>query len=96
MELTPKQRELYDLMSEISEDCYCAVWMNGNEFVIWRALQGGDRTYGQGEIEQAMLEQCRQLATEIGGWIVWPDNEGERFMPMDQWLAKYAANTEQS
>ena len=27
-----QQTELYELMSEISEDCYCAGWMMGLEY----------------------------------------------------------------
>lgn len=101
-ELTEKQQELYDLMSDISEDCYCAGWMMGNEYAIWGALTDGDRRYGMSEMDAGQLEKCRILSDELGGWIVWVDDEqdpdlpveewGPRFIPMDRWLGMVAAN----
>lgn len=67
---TDKQRELYELMSDISEDCYCAGWYMGNEYHIWAALQDGDRRYGMGEMDAEQLEKCRALAKELGDWMV--------------------------
>ncbi len=97
--LTPKQSELYDLMSEISEDCWCAGWLFGNEGSIWTAIVTGDRRYGMGEMAQADGERCKALADELGGWIVWRDDTtddgmpvedwGPYFLPMAEWLARY-------
>lgn len=97
--MTDNQEALYQLMSDISEDCYCAGWMMGLELAIWGALQDGDRTYGMGEMDAEQLEQCRTLANEIDGWIVWVDDDdipglpscewGPRFLPMADWLALY-------
>lgn len=102
--LTPQQTELYELMSEISEECYCAGWMNGNEFRLWRAVidPTDDRWYGMAEIEVAQVERLRALSTGIGGWIVWFDDQddpdlppaqwGPRYVPMADWLKQYEAN----
>ena len=91
-----QQIELYELMSEISEDCYCAGWMMGLEYAIWGALQDGDLRYGMGEMDAASLMRCRALSLTLGGWIVWVDDDtdpslthehwGPRFVPMDVWL----------
>ena len=96
-----QQHALYELMSDISEDCYCAGWMMGNEYAIWAALQSGDRRYGLGEMDAEQLERCRHLAAELDGWILWVDDDtdpdmpveewGPRFVPMAQWLAMVAA-----
>src|SRR6185312_5627864 len=42
------------LMSEISEECYCAGWLIGNEHRLWSAMTDptDDRRYGMGEISQ--------------------------------------------
>lgn len=36
------------LMSDISEDCWCAGWMSGTEFALWKAVQTGDGIVGIG------------------------------------------------
>lgn len=96
------QRELYETMSAISEDCYCAQWMLGLEHAIWGALQDGDRRYGMGEMDAERLERCRELSHELGGWIIWVDDDevpglplaewGARFLTMPRWLEMAAAN----
>lgn len=101
-DMNDKQRELYELMSDISEDCYFAGWMNGLEYAIWGALQDGDRNYGMGEMDAEQLERCRTLAAELDGWVIWVDSDddpelpvqewGPRFVSMSDWLAKAAHN----
>jgi hypothetical protein len=96
-----KQRALANLMSEISEDCYCAGWMHGLEFALW-AIATGDRKnrkYGQGEVSQQQIDDLMAISAEIGGWIRWADDEsdpglsaaewGEVFVPMDEWMRIY-------
>lgn len=99
-----KQRDLYETMSDISEDCYCAVWMIGLEFALWSALQDGNRRYGMGEIDAQQLEKCRELAKDLDGWIVWVDDDTEpglptralRFVSMSEWLPKVTAKRNSS
>ena len=103
-DFSDKQRELYETMSDISEDCYCAVWMMGLEYAIWGALQDGDRQYGMGEMDAEQLERCRALATELDGWVIWVDDDecqnlpaiecGPCFVSVSDWLAKVTANVE--
>jgi hypothetical protein len=96
--LKPLQRALYQMMSDISEDCWCAGWMMGNEFALWDAIVTGDRTYGQCWMDEDMLASCKALAEQVGGWIEWRDDEhglpvadwGPYFVPMPQWLDKFA------
>lgn len=83
------QRELYELMREISEDCYCAGWMLGLEYAIWGALQDGDLRYGMGEMDAASLLRCRALSLALGGWIVWVDDDIEPSLPVDQWGPRF-------
>ena len=96
-----KQRALYQLMSDISEDCYCAGWMSGNEYTLWTmvANQDADRRYGLGEVELQQIEELRAISTEVGGWIRWRDDDDDKslppsewgpvFVPMEQWLPMY-------
>ena len=96
-----KQRALYQLMSEISEECYCAGWMSGNEFTLWEMVSSPDasRSYGMGEVSESQIADLRAMSAEIGGWIRWhddaddstlpPEEWGPRFEPMAEWQARY-------
>lgn len=83
--LEPKQRALAELMSELSERAYYAGWMEGLEFSLWRALDGGSRTFGRLELTDDQLVRLRQLADACGGWIVFDDMNEERFVPISEW-----------
>ena len=96
-----KQRALYALMSEISEDCYCAGWMMGTEYTLWEIISefGAKRNWGQGEVQQWQIDDLHAISVEIGGWIRWRDDHeepglhhdewGPVFTPMAEWLAMY-------
>lgn len=99
------QRELYETMSEISEEYYCSSWEAGLEYALWGAVQYGDLPehfrYGTGEIDPEKLDRCRELSSVLGGWIIWvsdetdppllPTERGPRFVTMDEWMAiRYA------
>lgn len=99
--LTDRQTELYELMSDISEDCWCAGWMSGNEFSLWCLVSNpsASRQYGQRAICERDRSRLAALAKEIGGWVYWHDDEyeptlpraewGPRFIAMDAWPARY-------
>ena len=86
---TESQRELYDLMSDISEDCYCAGWLMGNEYNIWAALQDGDLSYGRGVMDAESLERFRELSAELQGWIIWADDDMDKDMPVAEWGPRF-------
>lgn len=72
--LTPAESRMFELMSEISEDCWCAGWMHGNEFALWKAMVSGELNYGQAVIDRALLSQVAALSVETGKWIIWRDD----------------------
>lgn len=80
--LTDAQWQLYDLMSQISEDCYCAGWIGNCECDIWRALQHEDPWVPNHPMSPRLLRLCQKLPTEIDGWIYWAG--GPQFAPMAQ------------
>lgn len=86
-----RKRELYDLMSEISEDCYCAGWMSGNEFRLWDAITdpNDDRKYGMWQIEEEQVTRLRELSELTNGWWVWEDDCA--FIGLDEWKRRLAA-----
>ncbi|WP_294636574.1 hypothetical protein [uncultured Aquabacterium sp.] len=105
-QFTEDERKLYDLMSDISEDCWCAGWMCGNEYAIWDALKTGDRQYGMMEMDSDLLAEVARLSAKTGGWIVWIDAEdgipaeridewGPYFIPLHPWLKEYGEHMEE-
>ena len=83
--LTDAQWDLYDRMSAISEDCYCAGWIGNCEYDIWQALQHEDPWAPNRPMCPRLLRLCQKLSTELDGWIYWVD--GPQFAPMAHWLA---------
>ena len=100
-QLTAQQRQLFELMSDISEECYCAGWMMGNEYTLWRMVSDpvASRDYGLSVVTDEQIAELKRLSDAVGGWIYWHDdfiaptipvNEwGERFIAMPEWLAMY-------
>jgi hypothetical protein len=96
-----KQRALYQLMSDISENCYCAGWMHGNEYTLWKMVADptASRRYGQSEVTDEEIAELKAISDDIGGWIRWHDDEdepdlgaeewGPRFEPLAEWQARY-------
>ncbi len=101
---TPAMVRLRNYMSDISEDCWCAGWLTGLEYDLWRAVirgpaplgQGslGHGSFGQGLITRENLAVLRHLSTECGGWVAWlEDWSDEAFVPMDRWQEIFAEHS---
>jgi hypothetical protein len=88
-QLDPDARALADFMSELSEEAYCAGWMAGLEFELWRALIGGSRAYGGLEITDEQLARLRELSEAAEGWILFDDVEEELLVPLDEWKQRF-------
>ena len=78
--------ELCLLMSQISEQEYCAGWINGNEYFIWSKMQGK----GGCDLTESEIAKLRTLADAAGGWWIWRGKAPE-LVPMAEWLEMYAA-----
>lgn len=88
---TVDHRALYALMAAVSEECYCAGWMMGNEFALWRILidPTGNRQYGQSEVTGEQVADMRVLSDRIGGWIGWYDDGDEPGLPSEEWGPRF-------
>lgn len=70
----PRSDALEALMSDISEDCYCAGWMTGTETTLYGIVfQGSDRHWGMGRVDPDDIVELRRLAEADGVWVKWPD-----------------------
>jgi hypothetical protein len=76
--------ELKNYMGELSERAYCAGWMDGLEYALWKAVLEGRLKYGQMQITRAHTEKLKQLSDPCGGWIVWDDESEETYVSLEQ------------
>lgn len=81
--MTEVQGRLSELMSDLSEEHYCAGWLIDLEFILWGMVLGGPREFGLGTVSVGDVEELSRLALDCGGWIVWDD--GPRWASMDEW-----------
>lgn len=81
-------------MSELSEEYWCAGWLSGCEFELWRMVQDFTvRNWGMGAVADDQIDSLRALSEKCGGWVAWfgeGKDSGERFVPMAGWLEMYA------
>jgi hypothetical protein len=83
------QDRLRQAMSELSEECWCAGWLMGTEFSLWRFVQNGPGEWGQGVIKQSDIDELKFLAEVCKGWYVWDNANGETFVPTMKWLEAF-------
>ena len=60
-------------MSDISEDCYCAGWLGGTEYLVpelcRRAIESGRTQYwGHGEVTPELARELVAVAERAGCW----------------------------
>lgn len=88
----PFARLLYEKMSAISEDCWCAGWLSGNEYTLWEILHGDRHEYGRAAVSYEDLEELWVLSQQANGWI-WTGH-GRQYTPQlvtfAQWRVLFA------
>ena len=72
-------------MSDISEDAYCAGWMIGLEYDLWRIVVAGGGHYGAVSLGDEEVQELRDLSAACGGWIMYERDKGEVFVPLVKW-----------
>jgi hypothetical protein len=84
-DLTPPQKELAEYMSSLSELAFCAGWMDGLEFALWRAATQALLTYGQLQLTQEQAQRLNDLSHRCGGRIFFHDDQQETFATAAEW-----------
>ncbi len=83
---------LLGLMTGMSEEFWCAGWMSGMEYSLWRVEP--DMQWGQGTVSGRQADLLRLLHEECDGWWAWtgdgPD-AGPRFFRTAEWLERLSA-----
>ena len=88
-DLTPTQRDLAELMSDISENAWRAGWMQGLEYELWSAVKLPAGSGTRRLATQTQLEQLSKLSKDCGGWIVFDQEREETFVALAEWEALY-------
>jgi hypothetical protein len=94
--MNPEEKQLADYISDLSEQAYYAGWMAGLEYILWNAVIDGPRKYGRLEITVEHIAKLKELSDACGGWIMFDDEKGETFVPLDEWLRIYELNRNRS
>jgi hypothetical protein len=85
LETSPAARLLKRLMSEISEDTYCAGWYAGCEYSIWSGFTGeilpDVRAW---QIEEETKQELQLLHELAHGWVSWSDAERKLIFLTDE------------
>lgn len=95
-DLTEKELHLATFMSEISEYCYSAGWMQNLEYALWNAVINGERKYGQSYITEADISTLIKLSTDADAWIVYDDDKEETALSLKEWTEKFKKDVEQN
>lgn len=78
---------LQQRMSDISEACWCARWLIGTEYALWRFVLSGPGEWGQETVSLADVDELKTLSHMCKGWFVWGDEEPDiKFVPMREWI----------
>lgn len=78
-------REMCEIISDFSEESYCAGWLDGIEFTLleWRNQLERDEydpqcKFGIGSrMPENKLERLLEISAYLGMWVVWDDNAEE-------------------
>jgi hypothetical protein len=92
--LTIKQELLARVMSDISERCYCAGWMQNLEYVLWDITIKGERQYGLDMVTQRDIDIMKLLSKETNSWIIFEDKIGETAIAISDWERKFDQDTQ--
>jgi hypothetical protein len=91
--MSPAARLLARLMSDLSEEYWCAGWLIDCEYALWAELTGerllNERGWGISDEEKEelrLLQETRWRLDYLVGRERWPV-----FLPMEEWRAHLAS-----
>ncbi len=81
-------QELYEYISELSEEAICAGWMENIEYALWERVLNGTGNYYALEVTEDIIAKLRDYSDRAGGWWIWEDREPV-FLPIEDWNKLY-------
>lgn len=88
-DLNIEQTKLMVFMSDISERCFSAGWMENLEFSLWNAVLDGPGRYGHGMINRENIDYLKDQSTVCNCWIVFDEITEETAIDLTLWREKY-------
>ncbi len=85
------QRELAELIASVSERAWSAGWLAGVEFELWAAMRSEPGGAWPLSLMPGERERLMRASEECGGWIVFDAEREETFIPVAEWVARYAS-----
>ena len=87
---------LFDLMSQLSEERFCARWVIGNESMLWECIGAIDVNdelpqYGDLEISLKSLVELWRLLQTAQCWWIWEWDGEPTCIPLSEWKEKFDA-----
>ncbi len=78
---------LLALMTGLSEEHWCAGWLDGLEFSLWHVKP--ETRFGQGVITGRQATLLHLLSQEAGGWWAWSKARGKpEFITLEEWVTR--------
>jgi len=89
-DLTAEQAALAQYMSDLSEEAYCAGWMDGLEYALWQVVLGDRTDYGHLTFTPEHASTLRRLSASCRGWIVFDDDTEEIWVSQTNWESRFS------
>ena len=88
------RKRLLSLMREISQEHYCAGWLIGLEYHLWKAVLQYPQPYEAllGPIDEESVAELKDLAEELQEWATRDDETREKLIPLADWQRIFAAH----
>lgn len=95
------KRKLYELMEEISQECWCAGWLDSLSFDLWEIAYHWNFAdaieYGQSNVTYPQIIELLRLSKELGGWLIYDeknedyskDENDTRIVRVRKWWEMY-------
>ena len=81
---------LADLMSDVTEECYCAGWLSETPEMVWQLVTGEKSAWGIGD-DYSDIEAVRALSQKLGVWIAG-DYGNLVAVPLEDWKRSQPAS----
>jgi hypothetical protein len=86
-----RKNHLLELMQDVSEEAYCAGWLDRLEFMLWEMVTGTYKHEGFGFLSVSRLAneiaEMKRLSALVDGWWIWDD--GNKFVSLAEWLPRF-------
>jgi hypothetical protein len=92
-DLNNEEAKLASYMSDISERCYYARWMENLELELWHAVINWPKKYGHDFITQIDIDYLTTQSQKTNAWITFQGAHEETSISLSEWKQVYENKT---